>query len=910
MDILGGQRWILGGGRKPGGGWTGDLISESSFIVAREQSITVNEKARIDLQMKVSIDNRPVPMGVFIDLITDSTFYGISRPKSSCSFWTDWGDDGATFTNSPQDRGRNNANKTYGCETAHLYAAPGTYTAVSYCKDWISGKIGLAVHTFTVTADADTVYAGTKTIHVDPSGVFEDSPVGCQQVTTWADVRAALDEARSGTRVLLAKGQDILLDGFAGFYDFCQIGVIGTGSRPRLIVPNSGIPSLISSVFYNDSKRGTGQGTVFWGFDIVGNYDPVEKTGENYLTDGVTMVGSQKVTFWDLDISGIGTPFYPRHDSVDAENVLLIDCKITNWHNFGVFGDISHSAIIGCDIQQNPLATSGPDARGEIKGSIVSDGVTLTYTLGNLAIFGDVSNAVIYDFDPAADTYTRLALDTDFTFIEGVDPTGINAGDGTHQIALTAAIDEFNELFYHTKYGADHGPIRLERCSGVNVTYNKLTSETGWSVWESPESDVMAVQPCIRWGTNGEAGDWGIIAYNNLHGGATILTTSPANTGIEQFPTDVLLIEQNDFKATDSTATCVGILKTNVVVRNNRAIQENTPSISAIQPFKAFALISRQSKTDSAVDLNPIDVYNNTVVNLRTVENGGIDIEAVFEAETTFPIVRKGNNLVYNPFNVAPLPDYEPLDDDYRPEEGSSALDTGTPTDLVWDDFSGKLVGETASIGAYDTPAPALYTQAEFTRSPATAAQTSTFTIPADSDWKLTHSFIIPNSFSTVSGVIALVGETAGALTRIVFDSDLNPNGPNRLYLGGVFTVMAYDSVIVNDGEVHTLEIEYVDSTGLLYVTVDGVPSGSVAPETSQQLDGNFAITVNNYRATLADAFNATLYCNHIALYTEMEIDGVVEMAFDYSSGALDGETETASTGTGTLLMYGDPIWS
>jgi len=705
MDILGGQRWILGGGRKLGSSWVGELIATSSFIVAREQSIAVNEKARIDLQMKISIDNRPSPMGVVINLLDDSTFYGISNPQFECSFWTDFGDTGATFNNISSELNRNDANQSPGWVTGHVYAVDDEFTAVSMCKHFASGALGFAVHTFTVL-DADTFYAGTKTVCLDPSNVFSDAPAGSQKFITWSAARSAMLSLGDDARLMLAKGQshEVNFDTSFRMKKGCQYTSFGTGADPIVtanIKPNE---SGVFHVFLSDYRAYETDGSIIFGLDFQGNYDPITGIGESRRLIPVEMIGANSLTVWKNKISGTSIAIYPKDDVGNnklIDQVLICDNHISDWHDLPIIGAMHNSVIIGNSIKQNPLAVSGPGNKLQYTDLIDGDGVTLTYTLDRLAIFGDVANLAVFDYDTINDTLTPLTITTDFTFTEGVDASP-SSSNGTHSLTLTSAIDIDHQLFYMLRQWARHGPIRLAVPDNVTICKNELENYAGWS------SDGAVHQSCTRWNSDGTSLGGGLITMNKMTGGWETLVVQPANTSIRQYPTNPLVIEQNEFVGTDNTKTFIGLASTNILIRNNFGIKSDVQNTyGAFSSFVRAARYTDATLTD--VDANDIHLINNTIANLTSAANGAVDTVILEEPDdannTPFANVNEFNNLLHMPDRPTPLPiNYSPLDEGnyYRPKSGSPAIDAGTPSRYVFDDFFGLLVGETASIGAAD----------------------------------------------------------------------------------------------------------------------------------------------------------------------------------------------------------------
>ena len=907
-------------GLRKRGGWTGDLITESSFIVASEQSITVNENARIDLQMKISIDNRPAPMGVVINLLDDSTFYGISNPQFECSLWTDLGDTGATFDNISSELNRNDANKSPGWITGHVYASTGTFTAVSMCKHHASGALGFAVHTFT-SLDADTFYAGTKTICYDPDGVFSGAPSGATQVTTWTAAKDAMVASKENSRLMIAKGKIYYedfsifpgLSGVMRMFSGCQYTSFGTGSNPKFI-PNQA-PKTAGTVFFGEYFRNTTDGSIIFDIDFETDYSPVTGVGENYQVNPIFGPSMSGVTAWRVNTKGFGKSFYPYDDlgqGTEALNNLVYDCNFQDWQDLPVFGHFHNSVIRGCNIRQNENAVSGPGEKKEYYDFIDGDDATLVHTLTELAIFGDVANLAVFDYSPtdylnrAIDrsiSMRELILGVDYTFTEGTDATSEGAGDATHQITLTSAITTGRQLYYQLRNWSRHGPIRLERADGVGIIQNELRSKAGWS------SQGQAHQPNTRWNTLGTESVGGYIGYNSMEGGFDVLSAGPANDYTEQSVTGPLVIEQNYLEGDDNTRYSIALGLSNVLLRNNVSVKKDV--LNTFQNYLGFLYANKNTDTTDAVDVNPIISLNNTIVNETSTANGAENTEIIIEGDNPFPLLSSTNDLLYHEDRPTPWPvNYAPLSaaNYYRPQEGSPALGSGTQNNNnVWDDFSGVLIDSTYSIGAFATKDPA---QPSFT-----LAGDGTFLIDSTNEmgmgspatsWSEYAAVSIPDESDIEQ---TLFGASFGNANREIFLT-VNTNGTVKIETAAYGSVTG--TAVVNDGQVHSYKISYISETNTVKLIIDGVDDGSFNPSDDFPIrSGKYAViggyTNDTDNGTVTKPSNATYYSFGYVVDEGGASENTVEWtSFDIPAG--DGETISADIGTGLLTVDGSGI--
>ncbi len=729
------------------------------FILARSANTTVAGSPDYDLQITASLTTAPNPAGIVFNALTSSTFTGVDDPEKELSFWWEFDDDGAVFDYVSSDLGRNNANKAQGGITGHVFTDVGTYTVKAYCYNHDTDEFGYDEITITVT-DADTVYSGTDTVCLDPSGTFTGAPAGSQQVTTWSAAITAIDLLSAGGRFLIANGQEVQLgfsDPYISLYENMRYGSFGTGESPIIRLPSDEIDNFGNMFAYGNaaSSRGDGNNTVFYDWQIIGNYDPESGVGENNDSSIFRLDSPNGVSFHNLSVSGIRHVFLINETAGVPTNLLVSNCNLADWFDYGLLGRSANSAIVGNSIKQKATSKSGENAKDKFFGKITSNGTQTVYTLENLQIHGDKEKYLrVFDYDPSARTYDRLLETTDFTFTEGTDDTGTNTGNATHELELNTPIASGHELYYHSAYYPWHGPMRLASAIGVAISQNEFRSRAGWS------SNGLAHQPCVRWNSSGTINAQGFINQNKMEGGYEILQLTPQNDTTRQYPSKPTVVEANEFIGSESTDKTIKIAMTNVVVRNNSMIQPNVEN-TWVLPFKNFVGVEKFSATLTDVDADSIDIYNNTVVNLTTTANGAVNLIAVDENTDTFPIVNQGNNLLVHADTSPALPDYSPLDEEeyYRPEAGSAAIDGGTPNVLVWDDFAGELVGANASIGSFDQPAvPVVLNEIAFS---GLTANGTTGTTTTDS---LTLSFD-EDPTGLAASDITVTGATKGALS-------------------------------------------------------------------------------------------------------------------------------------------------
>lgn len=873
--------------------WVGDLITVSNFVVAREQSIDVNKNARIDLQISLSNNNRPSPMGVFIDLIKDSKFYGISNPKKECSFWLEFSD-AAPYQYISSKYNRNRASLAQGGQVVHVFDGVKTFNITAYCFHHKTGEFGLATATAT-TLDPDVYYDG-RTICFDPSGVFDGAPSGESQYTDFAAAASAFGSlgALSPKRFMVAKGQEVDWTAPLYFSDESMFSTFGTGLKPTLKVTNDLINADYKAFFVGTGYKNN---VTITGFKFQGDYDPITGTGESYQVDSVFTLGGYNFTLYNTESTKLGSGL---RNSVSQNNdpntgFIIVDNKITDWYDYGIFSAIYQGGIRGNHIKQNPNAKTGTGGKSKDSYKIEVIDSTSTYVLSNLDLeyyktggelkdLGGIRNLVVFDFNPNGQTleemYTELLIDIDFTFTQGVDASGIGSGDGTHQITLLNQIQVGHSIYYYHRRWSDHGSKRLNIASDIHISQNEERVGPGWS------SDGLAPQPCMRFNSDGLANGGGFINQNEFVGGFSVVSFAPQNTSTMQHANNPIIFEANELHGLSGTSYFIDLKTTNLVIRNCVGIMPDLPPLWAnFWKFFDFVNISRNSLTDPLVDLNSIDIHNLTLINLQSSENSGTSDadDYVVNGLDKFPIINSSNHLHVHVDRTTPLPDYSPLDPEknYQPKAGSAALDAGTKNDLVWDDITGNLIGETASLGAFDT-------QSEYRVNFSTLSDNyaifTTFEVAPSSDSYFACNFNSSTAFTAVEYLATNDVGSLGSYIQIYINR-------MRVRLSGRILDITIPSASANygDGDDHAM---------LLNLPLGGVMSVTI--------DGNEYFENSSYVLTEIDVLEVSALCE---LSAGNEFRGQVwgvdmknsteRTQYSMTTGSVT--TETATIGTGTI---------
>lgn len=308
----------------------------------------------------------PAPRGVFDERYHD--FY----------FEWNFGDKGATYTVPTRlPDGHRNANVGYGPAAAHVYKKRGTYKVTCDVIELSSGKKAHWEQEVTI-GDRENLFDGSATIYVDDDGKGAP-PAGAQTVTT---LKAALDLCKTQKalrRVMLRRGRK---HAHAAQYDFrtsnndqadwANVWVEaepGAGARP--VIDCTG--DYGNGAFYpRMMSRVAGPGTLdmVW-HDVVfqGQWDSTTESGDRqrcfWLYDNTadrpaSEVPPDYLMFQGCTFSGFSQNIYGDKRGVQ----FLSDCHITNWQDYGWFGDTGRLSILGTKIEQHVDALSGGAKNG------------------------------------------------------------------------------------------------------------------------------------------------------------------------------------------------------------------------------------------------------------------------------------------------------------------------------------------------------------------------------------------------------------------------------------------------------------------------------------------------------------------------------------------------------------------
>ena len=189
----------------------------------------------------------------------------------------------------------------------------------------------------------------------------------------------------------------------------------------------------------------------------------------------------------------------------------------------------------------------------------------------------------------------------------------------------------------------DHGPLRAGYSDHLLIQYNDMFNNAGWS------SGGLAQQPNIRLGTGGTSRK-SIIADNNLDGGFTMISMTPANPGTASAAAIAdVIIERNQFTASSNTWQMIDMGIGGSTIRNNLFLKPNNagPPIGtgSFETPIVFKVADDRTTATSLALMNRI--YNNTLISLAQTSGQNV---AMVEVENNFTKFEIHNNIAYLPF--------------------------------------------------------------------------------------------------------------------------------------------------------------------------------------------------------------------------------------------------------------------
>ena len=608
------------------------------------------------------------PCGIHFNSVVTGDF-AVDSDFHHLAYHWNFGDEGSTFRSLPDDfTFSDSANRAQGAQSAHVFESVGTYD-VTLKVAARNGRYAETTLTINVLDPGDS-YASSNTMCVSTSSNFTGCPTGAAQLTSWQAVIDAVDGGltNSGSYILLRAGDTFYPDGRLLLRSNSHVVTrFGIGADPIISVDSN------IEVFY--TLPAVTELSVSY-VQIIGSYDTATGLGDSYASRAFFLAGGDNVTIYRTLGSGLGMCIYPAGGTghVYGDNIC------TNWQDYGSLqSGVVRNAYIGNSFKQSATAISGADAKAFSITAVAGDGNTQTFTY-NFALAGD------------SDLGIRI-VNADGTKIYMSNEQGYTLDLINSTVTFNSAPANGSDVEIFHRRWADHGPIRVSDALSLVVAQNDLFNNVGWF------GDGVHHNPALRYNTNGTAGHSGVIVENRVEGGTMAAVFEPANPSITA-NAGRIMIERNLFIGTKPAYYGIRLRYGNVTIRNNVILQPDVlSSTNAYWSSVHFA----GNGTSNEIPANysaPIEIYNNTIVNLATdqsTENGlnSIDYEPFTfddrgDGSAYYTDVTQVNSIVYAPQTANTAYHSNPnLDENYLPSPLVDA-DDGT-LQGIFDTFNGDL---------------------------------------------------------------------------------------------------------------------------------------------------------------------------------------------------------------------------
>lgn len=283
----------------------------------------------------------PAPLAVHFSAVgTTTTIAGVSNAFRQILYTFDYGDPGAGTW--PISGGSKNSD-VGGPLAAHVFDQPGTY--VVRCTGSRGGDSGYQEVTITVT-DPATVYAGTNTVYISPSGNYAGAPAG-------AETRTALPTIASNKRYMLRRGEGHGELNIPGGVTGTQIvAASGAGAKPQVSTIKVGSELVPEGTLFPED-------ITIDGLQCAGAIVQTAYTRRLLLKD-IDQPNHSQIDlgaasfYWSEALTGRYGPSLP----VVREH-FIVGCYSRGTNTtFGFTGDLVQSAVLGCDFMGSQQHTA------------------------------------------------------------------------------------------------------------------------------------------------------------------------------------------------------------------------------------------------------------------------------------------------------------------------------------------------------------------------------------------------------------------------------------------------------------------------------------------------------------------------------------------------------------------------
>ncbi|WP_299843948.1 hypothetical protein [uncultured Jannaschia sp.] len=341
-------------------------------IQATPDPVASPPKGSGDVSAAILIERTPLELAPEVvyfeatDLTGFNTAYsatGYNPQDHDLIYLWNFGDEGATYTAPTNVLAEwKDANKGYGRRVSHVYSQAGTYTPSVLIIEPSSGKnVTITLDPITV-GDADTFYAGSKTIFVSANSSHASRPAGSQYSPT---ISGAFQlGAETDCRIMFAKGEthNVSFVDCRDLKRFMLCAAPGSGAKPILRKTGSQYDQPLMEIHYNYASSQI----IADGLRFEGHWDSTTETGGDKVGPCFKLHAQSAVNFLvtNCEFSGFVVSMLwlsqGGKDSAKASRFCMHDSFSTNWQDYGFYIEAcSRIAVLGSRITQHVNALSG-----------------------------------------------------------------------------------------------------------------------------------------------------------------------------------------------------------------------------------------------------------------------------------------------------------------------------------------------------------------------------------------------------------------------------------------------------------------------------------------------------------------------------------------------------------------------
>jgi hypothetical protein len=292
------------------------------------------EGSGLEVTLSVNRSKGTAPSAFWFE--AKATGFGVDNPDHDLLFVWDFADTGAEYADLS---GRlsaipvfKDANLAYGPWVAHAYRRPGSYKVTCTVHGGIHAPVTSAPLEVTVE-DPDAVFGLARTVYASNGTDFSGVPAGAKTITT-TNAAAALALVTPPRRVLFRRGDTFAAPGVLKNNGKTSIGDWGDAAKPRPVFDMTTLGLSFRDAFDEVAV-----------VNIVGrgSYDQATRTGSGNGF-GIYESANGSILYDNCLSNGNTTGF----------SVAYIDCEVTNWCNYGIYGGFRLGAFLGTWVHSNP----------------------------------------------------------------------------------------------------------------------------------------------------------------------------------------------------------------------------------------------------------------------------------------------------------------------------------------------------------------------------------------------------------------------------------------------------------------------------------------------------------------------------------------------------------------------------